>query len=232
MRCKNITWRRAVTYGAAAVFSLTTLLAMGCKGFWDPPVSTATTASTTTLAAANSSVAAGASDTLTATVSPSAATGTVTFYQGTTTLGTGALNSGTATYDATFSAAGSESITATYSGDSTYSTSTSSAVTITVTAVSTAALAHSLHVASLAHTTNLVLAPDATWSPTETVHLHNLAGVLASGPSAGNIDGGYCVLYSGTVYLSGGGQSQDGVYEIPGGAYLAPEGKASDLGCF
>jgi hypothetical protein len=51
--------------------------------------------------------------TLTATVTPTAATGTVTFYAGSTTLGTGALSSGTATFTATFSAAGTESLTAT-----------------------------------------------------------------------------------------------------------------------
>ena len=70
--------------------------------------------------------------TLTATVTPSAATGSVTFMDGSTTLGTGTLSSGIATYSAAFSATGSHTLTAVYAGDSTYATSTSSALTQTV----------------------------------------------------------------------------------------------------
>jgi hypothetical protein len=71
--------------------------------------------------------------TLTATVTPAtpAPTGTVTFYSGTTSLGTGALNSsGVATLAYTFSTAGSYSVTATYGGSSTCATSTSTALTV------------------------------------------------------------------------------------------------------
>ncbi|MGA7830769.1 MAG: cellulose binding domain-containing protein, partial [Terracidiphilus sp.] len=52
--------------------------------------------SSTMLAASNITPTVGASVTLTATVAPSAATGTVTFYSGTTSLGTGTLSSGVA----------------------------------------------------------------------------------------------------------------------------------------
>ena len=59
--------------------------------------------------------------TFSATVSPSAATGTVTFKDGSTTLGTGTLSGGTATFTPTASqltVAGSpHSITAVYGGD-------------------------------------------------------------------------------------------------------------------
>ncbi len=61
-------------------------------------------------------------------------TGTVTFYDGTTSLGTGTLSSGTATYSATSLAVGTHSITASYGGDASNSSSTSSAITITITA--------------------------------------------------------------------------------------------------
>jgi MBG domain (YGX type)/YDG domain/Bacterial Ig-like domain (group 3)/Invasin, domain 3/Kelch motif len=70
----------------------------------------------------------GNSVTFTATVSPSAATGTIVFKDGSTTLGTGTLSGGTASYTTTASqlTAGSNSITAVYSGDTNYNTSTSS----------------------------------------------------------------------------------------------------------
>ena len=97
--------------------------------------STGTNATTTTLKSATSTAQAGSTVALTATVSPSAATGTVTFRDGTTSLGSATLSSGTATYSASFSTAGTYSVTAVYSGDSTYLSSTSSAVSITVSAV-------------------------------------------------------------------------------------------------
>jgi hypothetical protein len=66
--------------------------------------------------------------TFTATVTGGTATptGTVNFFDGTTLLGSGALSSGVATFATSALAAGSHSITATYSGDTTYATSTSS----------------------------------------------------------------------------------------------------------
>ena len=105
-------------------------LLAGCGDFWQAP--TGSTVTTTTVAASPTSVVEGASVTLTATVSPSTATGTVTFYNGTAKLGTGALSSGTATYSATFSTSGSQSITASYGGDTNDAASTSSAVVVNV----------------------------------------------------------------------------------------------------
>jgi hypothetical protein len=81
----------------------------------------------------------GASTTLTAKVAPTAATGTVTFKLGSSTLGTGTLSSGTATLAVTptiasgFSA-GANTITANYAGDANY---TASSGTGTLTAVPT-----------------------------------------------------------------------------------------------
>jgi protocatechuate 3,4-dioxygenase beta subunit len=95
---------------------------------------TSTTATTTTLTASASSVAQSTSVTLTGTVSPSAATGAVTFYDGSSSLGSSALSSGASTLSATFSTTGSHSLTAKYGGNSEYAASTSSAVTLTVTA--------------------------------------------------------------------------------------------------
>ncbi len=104
------------------------------------PVLTPPATSTTTLKASAASVTAGTSVTLTATVAGSSGssgtpTGTVTFLDGATKLGTGTLSAGVATYAATSLATGSHSITAQYGGDANFAGSTSSAVTITVTAV-------------------------------------------------------------------------------------------------
>jgi hypothetical protein len=78
----------------------------------------------------------GQSVTFTATVTSTAGgipTGEVTFFNGTTLLGTGSLSaSGLATYVTTGLAVGSQSITAIYGGDANYVTSTSQPVTETV----------------------------------------------------------------------------------------------------
>jgi hypothetical protein len=60
-------------------------------------------------------------------------TGTVTFYNGTTALGTGTVNgSGQATFSTTTLAAGTDTLTAVYTGDAIYTGSTSAGVTETV----------------------------------------------------------------------------------------------------
>ena len=90
---------------------------------------------TTATATVNSNLnpsTAGASVTLTASVTGTAPTGVVTFKDGTTTLGTGTLagtgNTRTATFATTALAVASHSITAAYAGDTANTTATSSAV--------------------------------------------------------------------------------------------------------
>ena len=73
----------------------------------------------------------GTAVTFTATVTPGA-TGTVTFYDGATSLGTGILSGNTATLTTSALTAGSHSITAVYEGDTNYISSTSPAITQTV----------------------------------------------------------------------------------------------------
>jgi uncharacterized protein (TIGR03437 family) len=65
--------------------------------------------------------------TLTATVPAPGATGTVTFLDGTTTLGTGTVSAGSATFQTTALAVGPHTINAVYSGDTAYAASTSPA---------------------------------------------------------------------------------------------------------
>jgi len=99
--------------------------------------STAPAATSTSLSATPNPAAVGQTVTFTAQISPVSGsgvpTGTVTFLNGTTALGTGTLNgSGQATYSTSSLAAGTYSITAVYGGDTNDTGSTSSAVSLTV----------------------------------------------------------------------------------------------------
>jgi LPXTG-motif cell wall-anchored protein len=91
----------------------------------------------TTVSASPDPGAAGKSTTLTATVAPvigaTDPTGTVTFRDGATVLGTGTVDHGTASLTLTLSA-GVHHLTAAYSGDTALAPSTSDAVTYTVAA--------------------------------------------------------------------------------------------------
>ena len=120
--------RREIIAGGLLFLVTNTVDLTGCNGFFiSSHTSTTLTASATTVAADTSVV-------LTAKVATSAATGTVTFYNGSTELGTGTLTSGVATYTATSLPTGTDSVTAVYSGDDTYNGSTSAILVITVTA--------------------------------------------------------------------------------------------------
>jgi hypothetical protein len=92
---------------------------------------------TTSLAASSSQIVWGRSVAFTATVAPVSGTGTptgtVTFKDGATQIGTGTLNaSGSATFSTSGLAVGAHSVTAVYSGDANFSSSTSVAVSATV----------------------------------------------------------------------------------------------------
>jgi hypothetical protein len=92
-------------------------------------------ATTTTVSASPATVPAGAAVTLTAMVSSPAGTpaGTVTFLDGTTSLGAATLSSGAATLATSILAAGPHSIKCTYSASADFGASTSAAVTETIT---------------------------------------------------------------------------------------------------
>jgi len=94
-------------------------------------------ATTTTLNASPSPATAGQSVTLTATVSPAptgSPAGTVSFYDGSTLLGNGTVNSsGVATFSTTSLPVGANNLTAVYSGNAGFAASTSSVFAFTVT---------------------------------------------------------------------------------------------------
>jgi hypothetical protein len=110
----QITWRFAVLILALTAF---TGIAFGKSS-----------SSVTVSSSANPSTY-GTSVKFTATVTPATATGTVTFKDGVTTLGTGAITSGKATFSIATLSVGSHSITAPYGGDAAFNGSVSSALT-------------------------------------------------------------------------------------------------------
>jgi hypothetical protein len=87
---------------------------------------------TTTLTSSTNSAQYGDPITLTATVAPSGATGTVVFMNGSTVLGTGTVSGGVATLTTSSLSAGSYTITSAYQGDANYGASTSGPVSITI----------------------------------------------------------------------------------------------------
>jgi hypothetical protein len=92
-------------------------------------VCTAQTPTTTSLASSQNPLQTGTPVTFTAKVSPSAATGTITFLDGSTALGNPvALSGGQATWTTSSLALGAHNITAIYGGDATYSGSASQTV--------------------------------------------------------------------------------------------------------
>jgi arabinan endo-1,5-alpha-L-arabinosidase len=109
------------------------MIACGGGSSSAPPAQAATSIS---LSLSNSTITAGNPVTLTATVTASGipvTTGSVTFLNGSTSLAAAALNSsGQAGFSTATLAAGSYSLSASYSGTSAYLSSTSAAVTLTV----------------------------------------------------------------------------------------------------
>jgi hypothetical protein len=97
---------------------------------------TQTVNAVSTITALSSSVGTsvfGQSVTFIANVTPNAATGTVTFKDGSKTLGTGILSAGSASFSINSLTVGSHTITAVYGGDTNDNGSTSSSITETVT---------------------------------------------------------------------------------------------------
>jgi len=91
------------------------------------------TATTTDLSVSPTSTTTGQTVTLTATITPAAATGTVTFKSGNTKLGAAVqLNGGSAQLQTTTLPVGTDSITAVYSGDTTYDASISTPTTVNI----------------------------------------------------------------------------------------------------
>lgn len=157
--------RLALRLGTVVLAVLFLLIIAGCGTTSGTTTSSTKTSTTTTLTVSSTTPTVGSSVTLTATVSPSAATGTVTFYSGSTSLGSATLSSGVATLTTSFSTAGTYSLTAVYGGSSTYATSTSSAVSITVTSASLTSTTTTLTASTTTPTVGTTVTFTATVSP-------------------------------------------------------------------
>lgn len=177
-------------------------------------VETVNTASTTTtLASSVNPSSYGQSVTLTASVQTplgGSATGTVTFLDGTTSLGTATIASNTAQVTVPNLAAGSHSITSKYSGDGNFSGSTSAVLTETVNqATATTGVVSNLNPATFGQSVifTATVQANGTGTPTGTVTLMDGGTSIGSG----SLSGGNAVQFTiGT--LTGGSHSITAVY--------------------
>lgn len=140
---------------------------------------------TTTFSSANNPATFGDAVTFTATVSGPAPTGTVTFAEGSTVIGSAPVNNGAATLTVTALASGNHTIVASYSGDANQSASTSAAITQVVNRASTATtLASSANPAAPGQGVTLTATVSGP-SPTGTVTFLDGATVLGTGSLTG-----------------------------------------------
>jgi uncharacterized protein YjdB len=102
--------------------------------------SAAALASTTTLSTSTASAILGKTVTLTAAVTPSTATGKVTFYDGASVLGISTLSDGSATWKTALLTTGAHSLTARYDGDANNTQSLSARVSLSVQSLAAAAV--------------------------------------------------------------------------------------------
>jgi hypothetical protein len=177
-------------YGSDANYATSTSPAVTQAVNAPPQVST-----TTALISSQNPATSGQSITFTATVSGTTnnsplPTGSVVFYDGTTSLGSGTLNaSAQATYTTSALALGSHSITAAYGSSSTYAASTSPILTQVIDAPgkvsTTTTLASSANpaglAASISFTAIVAGVGSSTPAPTGTVNFLDGATVLGSG---------------------------------------------------
>lgn len=185
-------------------------------------------ATTTTLTAAPATLTAGTPETFTATVAPlnpttttANLTGTVTFYDGTTLLGTGTLAANVATLgNITLSTTAAHQITAVYSGDNNWATSTSTPVTLTAVLLSatvalTAAPANPApgQLVTLNATVSPAIPPTANGeqNPTGTVTFYQGLTALGSAPLVASLNN-TAVASLATGKLTGGQASITAVY--------------------
>ena len=184
------------------------------------PVRMAST--TTNLSSSASTSVFGQSVTFTATigvVAPGAGvlTGSVTFKDGSTTLGTGTLNStGQATFATTTLAVGSHTITAVYGGDLNFSGSTSAALAQTVskdgsTAAITSSASPSVLNQSVSFTVTVSAAAPGSGTPTGTVHF--------------SIDGS---KFGSAVALAGGSATSGSISTLKLGNHTITESYSGD----
>ncbi len=190
-------------------------------GIWTVTApSTPLNSTTTTVAASPGSTVYGQPVTLTATVSPATATGSVSFFTNGTPLGSAPLGNGVATLSVTTLPVGTDPVLATYAGDPADAPSTSAAVSVTVAALPASTVVLTPSSSTVAVGANLTLSAAVTpAAATGTVTFYSSplthplvipigTGTLASGVATFSTSS----LPAGTYYLSAlyGGDTNNG----------------------
>jgi hypothetical protein len=163
-------------------------------------------ATTTTFASSLNPSAVGQAVTFTATVTPQNGTGTVTFYDGGTVIGTGTLGeNSTASFTTSSLAAGTHQITAAYGGDGSYLASTSAALDQVVNgsgvATTTALTLNGISAATAGLSIELGYSPTATVQVTPASGpVSALSGLPVQVQDAGN---GNAVVATGSLDATG-----------------------------
>jgi hypothetical protein len=160
-----------------------------------------------TISLATSLLASGLGDTVTftATLSPVSATGTVSFVDGATQLGSVAVASGAATFTTASLKAGTHSVTAKYSGNKDFASSASAPVTITV--AGAAASPSSLTVSATANPAVAgapftIVANVTPATATGTVRFLNADTVIGSAPIVSGTARINCTFAAGSYSIS------------------------------
>jgi len=163
----------------------------------------------------------GASVTFTATLSPAVPNGeTVTFLDGSTSIGIGKTSGGKATLATAALAQGSHGITASYPGDASYQTSTSSTLTQTVNqGVTTTKLTSSPNASTYGASVTFIASISPSVPGGETVTFYDGANIIGTG----TISGGKATLT--TAALAVGSHSITASY--PGDANFGPSTSAA-----
>jgi hypothetical protein len=135
-----------------------------------------------TLSSSVNPVLLGANTTLSATLGSSSATGTVTFLDGTTTIGSAPVSSGLATLVTSFTTGGARNLTAVYSGDTNDAKATSPIYVQNVQVPDTAVLTASAPTATAGQPITLTATIASTYpgTPTGTVSFYNGATLLGT----------------------------------------------------
>ena len=146
----------------------------------------------TTLAVNPGVVATGQPVAMTGTVVGKSPTGTVTFKNGSTTLGSATLAAGQANFSTSFATAGTESITATYSGDANNPTSSTANAPYSVIVTTAAGLLPSVSLTASA--THLAAGGNGTAAVTITANASSSYNLITSVTLLQNAGSGYTAL--------------------------------------
>jgi hypothetical protein len=206
----------AGTHSLTAVYSGDTSYSSSTSAKLSQTVYNSSPATTTKLASSANPSAPGQAVTFTATVTPSGPgtpTGIVTWWDGTTELGSFALNGNSASLTTSTLSLGAHSITANYGGDAVFAASTSAVLTQTVsntttTTTTTTSLMSSLNPSTVGQsvTFTATVTPNGSGTPTGSVTFKDGGATLGSA----NLSGGEA-SYS-TSSLSAGTHSITAVY--------------------